>query len=73
MLEYESGYCPTLMKLKGLGIYISLRVTPPIANWFWVGTSFELIYMTRLFMAQFIKKFNMVGLLDLDLSPFPFD
>jgi len=32
LLEYESKYCPTLIKSKGLSMYISLWATPPIAN-----------------------------------------
>ena len=46
LLEYENGYCPTLIKSKGLSVFIRLWVTPPIANWFWVGASFELVCMT---------------------------
>jgi len=32
LLEYKSGVCPTLIILKGLSMYISLWVTPPIVN-----------------------------------------
>ena len=43
-------------KIKGFEfVYKSLWVSPPIANWFWNGTSFELICMTRLFNANQYK------------------
>jgi len=46
-------------KIKGFEHVYKLVSYSTIANWFWVGTSFELIYITRLFMAQLIlKKFN---------------
>jgi len=36
LLEYESEVCPTLIKFKGLIVYIkkNLWAIPPIANWF---------------------------------------
>ena len=58
VLEYQSGVCPILIKFKDLSMYISLLVTPPIVNWFWDGTSLELICMACLFNAQFNIKFN---------------
>jgi len=53
--------CPILKKFKDLSVYISLWVTPPIANWFfWEGISFRLICMTPLFNDQLIYE-NLTG------------
>ena len=58
--EYGSGSCPTLIKLKGLNIYVSLGVIPVVANWFWTEISFEFIWYDSLLIGQLILKFNMV-------------
>ena len=58
VLECRSGVCPTLKKLKGLSMYVSLSFTPPIANQFWVWTSFELMCMTLCLWSNWYKKKN---------------
>ena len=51
LLEFEGGYSPTL----ALSIFMSSWITPPIANWFWIGTSFELIFIAHCLVPDLYK------------------
>ena len=54
--EYKSGVFHILIKQKTLSMLISYWFTLFIANWFWIWTSFESIYLTRLLKSPLLWK-----------------